>query len=110
MNKNSVILTTEDLMNFTDAQLEEAKAYYEAEIEKVKSSKLDTRFVINNDVNSRTTPELLRETVLKPLVYNLSLVQGAINNRKDIMKFLTTPDPDLEASSPEVDNKEPSKE
>lgn len=92
------LLTKEELMTFTDAQLVEAKEILEKEIDKIKKSQPAKTLVINNDVGSRKTPEQFRELDLRPHLHNLALVDEAIKNRKSIIDFLNAPDPDLDES------------
>lgn len=92
------LLTKEVLMEFTDAQLAEAKDALEKEIAKIKETQPVTTLVINNDVGSRKTPEQFKELDLRPYLHNLALVEEAIKNRKSVIDFMNTPDPDLDES------------
>ena len=102
--RDSDLLTIEEIMTFSEAQLKEAIAYFEKRIAEVKSASPVTSLVINNDVGSRNTPELFKEVQLKPLETNLRLVSEALENRKAVMDFLSKPDPDLDGETQEPSN------
>lgn len=102
--RDSDMLTVEEVMSFTDAQLQEAKAYYETKILEARNAPEVTSLVINNDVGSRSTPELFKSVQIKPLAHNLKLINEAIANRKEVIKFMNTPDPDLDVEPTEPNN------
>ena len=101
MRSDRIILTAEEIRLFTDKQLEEAKEFYKAKIEECeKQSAIDT-YVINNDVNSRKTPQMIKKARLAPYEQNLALIEEAIKNRKSVIDFMNTPDPDLDGANVE---------
>ena len=102
--RDSDMLTVEEVMSFTNAQLQEAKAYYEKKILEARNAPEVTSLVINNDVGSRNTPEIFKSVQLKPLVHNLKLINEAIANRESVINFMNTPDPDLGTGPSEPSN------
>ena len=101
MRRDRIILTIEEIRTFTDKQLEEARKFYKTKIEEYEKQGIVDTYVINNDVNSRRSPQIIKDAWLAPYKQNLALIEESIKNRQSVIDFMNTTDPDLDCANVE---------